>query len=113
MIAGGVGITPIRALLQDMPAGVTVLYRAIDERDLIFREELEALGADVRYVLGDHRDPAARDLLGPAHLRALVPDLARRDVFVCGPPAMADHVLRNLRHAGVPRRQIVCERFGY
>jgi predicted ferric reductase len=120
MIAGGVGITPIRALLQDMrggPGDVTVLYRAIDERDLVFRDELDELaawrGAELHYVLGDHRDPAARGLLGPGHLRALVPDLTRRDVFVCGPPAMADAVLRSLRRAGVPRRQVICERFGY
>jgi predicted ferric reductase len=120
LIAGGVGITPIRALLQDMRGGhgdVTVLYRAIDERDLVLRDELEELaawrGAELHYVLGDHRDPAARGLLGPAHLRALVPDLTRRDVFVCGPPAMAHAVLRSLRRAGVPRRQVICERFGY
>jgi predicted ferric reductase len=120
MIAGGVGITPIRALLQDMrggPGDVTVLYRAIDERDVVFRDELDELaalrGAELHYVLGDHRDLATRGLLGPGHLRALVPDLAKRDVFVCGPPAMADAVLRSLRRAGVPRRQVICERFGY
>jgi predicted ferric reductase len=119
MIAGGVGITPIRALLQDMrggPGDVTVIYRAVDERDLVVRDELDELaawrGAELHYVLGDHRDPATRGLLGPGHLRALVPDLARRDVFGCGPPAMAGAVLRSLRRAGVPRRQVICERFG-
>ncbi|WP_028060686.1 ferredoxin reductase family protein [Candidatus Solirubrobacter pratensis] len=120
LIAGGVGITPIRALLQDMPGGpgdMTVVYRAVGERDVIFREELDELasrrGAELHYVLGDHRDPAARELLGPAHLRHLVPDLRARDVFVCGPPAMADAVRRTLRRAGVPRRQVICEGFGY
>jgi predicted ferric reductase len=120
LIAGGVGITPVRALLEDLPADhgeVTVLYRAVDERDLIFRGELEALadrrGATLRYVLGDHRDPAARGLLGPSHLRRLVPDIARCDVFLCGPPAMADTVHASLRRVGVPRRHIVTERFAF
>jgi predicted ferric reductase len=120
LIAGGVGITPIRALLEDMPAAdgeLTVLYRAVDEREVIFRDELETLarrrGAVLHYVLGDHRDPAARALLGAAHLRRLVPGIARCDVFVCGPPAMADAVRANLRRAGVPRRQIVTERFAF
>jgi predicted ferric reductase len=120
LIAGGIGITPVRAMLEDMPAEageLTLLYRAVDMRDLIFREELDTLaarrGAEVHYVLGDHRDPAAHGLLGPAHLRELVPDLAARDVFVCGPPVMADAVRRSLRRAGVPRRQIVTEQFAF
>jgi len=46
-------------------------------------------------------------------LRTLVPDVAERDVFVCGPPAMMTAVCRNLRRAGVPRRQIVAERFAF
>jgi predicted ferric reductase len=120
LIAGGVGITPIRALLQDMhgePGEITVLYRAVDEHDVIFRDELERLaawrGVRLHYVLGDHRDPSSRSLLGPRQLQSLVPDIAARDVFVCGPPAMADAMRRNLRRAGVHPRQIVSERFGY
>ena len=117
-IAGGVGITPIRALLEDMPAGrgdLTLVYRAIDRSDLIFRDELERLatarGIEVHYVLGDHRDKRHRSLLAPRHLAQLVPDIAQRDVFVCGPPAMADGVRASLRRAGVPRSQIHVERF--
>jgi ferredoxin-NADP reductase len=37
--------------------------------------------------------------------------LAERDVYVCGPPAMADITLRNVRACGVPRRQIHVDRF--
>jgi predicted ferric reductase len=119
-VGGGIGITPIRAILEDTRAWtgpVTVLYRAVDAGELLFRRELEAIadrrGIELRYVLGDHRDPAARDLLGPAHLRRLVPDLQRRDVFVCGPPAMADATERSLHAAGVERRHIHTERFAF
>jgi predicted ferric reductase len=117
-IAGGIGITPIRAMLETAPGGgddLALVYRVLDVRDAIFRDELEALagarGARVTIVAGDHRDEACRDLLSPAHLRALVEDIADRDVYVCGPPAMADGVVASLRVLGVPRRQIHLERF--
>ena len=40
LIAGGIGITPIRALLETMRGDLVVLYRVIDESEVIFREEL-------------------------------------------------------------------------
>jgi predicted ferric reductase len=118
LIAGGVGITPIRALLEDMPGGpgdIAVVYRAVGEGDVILREELDELaarrGVEVHYVLGDHRGPGAAELLSADHLGRLVPDIASRDVYVCGPPAMADATGASLRRAGVPRRQVITERF--
>jgi ferredoxin-NADP reductase len=40
-----------------------------------------------------------------------VPDITRRDVYVCGPPAMTESVLRSLKVLKVPRAQIHAERF--
>lgn len=117
LIAGGVGITPIRALLEDMPGApgeIAVLYRALGPEDVILRDELDALagarGAELHYVIGDHRDG---ELLSPAHLQALVPDLAERDIYVCGPPAMTDATRASLDRSGVARRHIVTERFAF
>jgi predicted ferric reductase len=114
MIAGGVGITPIRALLEDMPGDVTVVYRALRPEDQVLRAELDELarrrGAELHYVVGDDR---AGELLSPAHLLRLVPDIAARDVYVCGAPAMTDATRASLARAGVPRRQIVTERFAF
>jgi len=114
LIAGGIGITPIRALLETMSGDIVVLYRAVAETDVIFREELDRLaaarGATVHYVIGDHRGDGA-DLLSPAHLQELVQDIAERDVFLCGPPAMTAVLGRNVRQAHVPRRHIHTERF--
>jgi predicted ferric reductase len=114
LIAGGIGITPIRALLETMPGDVVVLYRVISEDEVIFRDELDevasARGATVHYVVGDHRGNGA-DLLSPSHLKELVDDIEDRDVFVCGPPAMTTAIERNVRGAHVPRRQIHTERF--
>jgi ferredoxin-NADP reductase len=114
LIAGGIGITPIRALLETMHGDLVVLYRALTDDDVIFREELDALatssGAVVHYVIGDHLGEG-RELLAPKHLLELVPDITERDVFLCGPPAMAAFILENVRMARVPRRQIHAERF--
>jgi predicted ferric reductase len=116
LIAGGVGITPIRALLEDMPGtpgDIAVVYRAQRPGDLILREELDALaatrGAELHYVLGE-RDG---DLLSPAHLQELVPDIAERDVYVCGSPAMTAATRVSLDRSGVPGRHIVTERFAF
>ena len=45
------------------------------------------------------------------HLRRLVPDLAERDVYVCGPPGMTAVIERDVCRCGVPRSQIHSERF--
>ena len=45
-------------------------------------------------------------------LRALVPDIAGRDVFVAGPTAMVEAARAGLRAAGVPPRLVSSEAFG-
>ena len=108
LIAGGVGITPVRALLEDLPGDVAVVYRAARDEEVILRAELDELararGAELHYVLGV-------EPLSPEQLLELVPDIAERDVFVCGPPAMTDATRESLGRSGVPRRQVFVERF--
>ena len=62
-------------------------------------------------MLGDHRGRA--ELLSPEHLQRLVPDIAERDVYVCGPPAMTEATRASLGRAGVPRRHVITERFAF
>lgn len=115
LIGGGVGVTPIRALLEDLPAGSrpTVLLRARDEADLVHADEIEDLaaqrGGDVIRLLGSRREAG----LSAATLLELVPDARRRDVYVCGPPGLADQTLRAARHAGVPTAQLHHESFAH
>jgi len=114
LIAGGIGITPIRALAEGLDDDAVIVYRVLAEDDLVFREELDALAArrgfTIHYLVGDHRGDGAH-LLSPQHLGELVPDLVERDVFLCGPPAMTDAIHLNLRAAGVSRRHVHLERF--
>jgi predicted ferric reductase len=115
LIAGGIGITPVRALAEEIDGDVVIVYRVVREEDIVFREELESLsrerGIRLEIVAGDHATREGRRLLSPAHLRELVPDLDARDVYVCGPPAMTDAIEKNVRRAGVSRRHVHAERF--
>src|SRR5438128_1663872 len=115
LIAGGIGITPIRALMEDVLGDVVVIYRVVRDEDVIFRDELEELarerGITLHFVVGDHATEDGARLLSPAHLQELVPDIAERQVYVCGPPAMTEFLGRNVRRANVPPRFIHTEKF--
>ncbi|SDR71169.1 Ferredoxin-NADP reductase [Friedmanniella luteola] len=116
LIAGGVGITPMRALFETLPlaAGqdLTLLYRARTLDDVPFRGELEAIardrGARVRYLLGI--DP---DCLTAGGLLAEIPDLTDRDVYLCGSLRMADAVRAAVLEAGLPPERLHEERFAF
>jgi predicted ferric reductase len=121
LIAGGIGITPLRALLEALPArpgDITLLYRARRPQDVIFRDELEILarrrGIAVHYLIGQRGSAAVpRDPLDARGIVTLVPDVLERDVYVCAPVSMMRSTEAALRTIGVPRRQVHAERFAY
>jgi ferredoxin-NADP reductase len=117
LIAGGVGITPLRALFETLPAGpgeLTLLSRARSMDEVLFRRELERIarlrGARVLYLLG-RSDEGADVQLSAGHLRLLLPDLREHDVYLCGPPGMTALARAAAREAGVARRRIHEESF--
>nr|WP_262004973.1 ferredoxin reductase family protein [Streptomyces sp. FIT100] len=118
LLAGGVGITPMRSLFETLPGGpgeLTLLYRAGNAAQLVLRSELEeiarARGAALHYLLGP--SDAAYDPLSPQALRDLVPDLADHDVYLCGPPGMTAAATAALQRAGVPEARIHTECFTF
>ncbi|MFJ4907579.1 ferric reductase-like transmembrane domain-containing protein [Streptomyces sp. NPDC093249] len=118
LLAGGVGITPLRALFETLPGGpgdVTLLYRASDAAGLVLRAELEGIARERRAALHFLLGPSdgSFDPLAPRALRELVPDLAVHDVYLCGPPAMARAATANLIRAGVPASRIHSEDFDH
>ncbi|MCU1537641.1 MAG: Ferric reductase domain protein transrane component domain [Humibacillus sp.] len=127
LIGAGIGITPLRALLEELPAGpdaTVVIYRVGRQSDIVLADELldlaQAKGARVVAVVGHRRTdaeswlPAQSAHLGEAEaLQRIVPDIAQRDVYVCGNPAWMDTVIAAAREAGVPAGSIHHERFSY
>jgi predicted ferric reductase len=115
LIAGGVGITPVRALLEEETGDdVVVLYRVRSENDAVLVDEVRALIADRggRLHLLAGRTGEMSPPFEPDNLLALVPDISARVIYVCGPPAMTSTVLGALRTLKVPGLQVHAERFG-
>lgn len=114
LMAGGVGITPMRALFETIPVAegqdLVLLYRARSRDDIVFRHELDLLAARRRarvvYLLGN--DP---DLLSPDTIRRFVPDVADRDVYLCASPRMSATVRASLSQLGLLRANLHEERF--
>ena len=115
LIAGGIGITPIRSLAQSLDGDLIVIHRVLADDDAVFRAELAELAARrqlaIHYIVGDHTAEEGQGLLTTAHLRELVPDIAERDVYLSGPPGMVAWMLPHIRRAGVSRRRLHVERF--
>jgi predicted ferric reductase len=118
LIAGGIGITPLRALLETMPAGpgdLTLIYRVNTPEELVFGDELtglaDARGVELHHLIGapgSYNDP----FVG-GRLKRLIPDIAKRDVFLCGPPGFAHAGSTAARKVGVPKRHIHLEQFAF
>ena len=125
MLACGIGITPMRALLEDLsygPGDAVLVYRAHSEPDLVFRAELDELaarrGIAVHYLPGP-RIPGRTSWLpqSAAHWRdsdallRLVPALPSYDVFICGPDQWMEAAAAAALAAGLPASQLHQERF--
>ncbi len=121
LIAGGIGITPIRSLAEELVAAgrsAVLLYGNRNADGIVFRAELDALAARsggrlrVTHVLS--HDPGwtgEKGYIDRDHLARLVPDWAEREVFLCGPPVMMKGVRSALSALGVPRCRVHYERF--
>ncbi|MFF3751086.1 ferric reductase-like transmembrane domain-containing protein [Streptomyces sp. NPDC002018] len=124
-IAAGAGITPIRALLEEMPYGrgdATLIYRVSDPADSLFRDELTELaeqrGLKVHLLSGPRRDdtswlpPSVSSATSDSELLALLaPDIDQSDVYLCGPPQWMDRVHDSAIEAGVPSARLHSEEF--
>ncbi|MEP6852217.1 MAG: ferredoxin reductase family protein [bacterium] len=126
LIGAGVGITPLRALAEELPqepGDVVVIHRIRDDGEVLFAGEFQALARarQLRMLWLSGPRPQGRPSWAPASyggdgtavLRSLVPDVAQRDVYVCGPAEWMAAALDAARAAGVPQRHLHAERFGW
>ena len=109
-VTAGSGITPVMGMLRSARLADAVLVHSAPTRDdVIFGAELRALAARGRVRLVE-RHTDSDGMLGTDELAALVPDLATRRTWACGPVGMLDALERHFAAIGV-RERLFTERF--
>jgi predicted ferric reductase len=108
LVAAGIGVTALRSLLEDMPrnAAPVVLLRGTRPEDLVLRKEVAEL---VRYRRGRvHELVGTREqaVLDERSLPRLVPDLHRRDIYVCGPEGFVTSIVDLAARLGIPAEAV-------
>jgi ferredoxin-NADP reductase len=126
MVAGGIGITPIRALIESLAAvgrDIVLLYSVKTADDLLFASELRALTAHCHFILsrasenregtkpGETKVGLERGRIDLRMLARLVPDVQEREVFICGPRPMIKAVAAALEALQVRGSSIHYEQF--
>jgi predicted ferric reductase len=116
LVAGGVGITPVRALLDDLPKNVRVdlLYRAPKPEALVLHDELDAIARSrpntrVRYLVGNRRSYP----INAKSMTHLIPDFHTADVYTCGPAELVASVRHAAEVVGIPEQRIHDEAFSF
>jgi len=92
-VTGGSGITPVMGILRsgllDTGADVVLLHSALTDADVIFGGELRQLAAAGNLTLIE-RHTDSDGMVTAEDLTGLVPDLAERETWACGPVGLLD-----------------------
>jgi len=113
LIAGGIGITPFRSMIQylvdtNQQRNIVILYFAAKQEDFVYKEVFEqarALGVDTRYMVG-RPDPVT--------IQQNVPDVTTRVSYISGPDVLVSSCKTMLRSLGVSMQHIHTDHFtGY
>jgi NAD(P)H-flavin reductase len=123
LLAGGLGMVPLRTLLHWLLAHrreigeITLLYGSYDAGRLLFRRELEESAAAGRIRIAFSVDAPGEEARSAGSIPCrlgVVGDLltdfnfnpATTVAAVCGPPVLYQHVLEKLADAGIPAAAI-------
>lgn len=124
-IAGGSGMAPIRAMLEDaaqkkMAKRIIYLFGARTQKDLYALEDMEKikkqLGANFDFIpVLSHEDAGsawkgARGLV-TEHIAAQKLDFSDTAAFLCGPPGMIDAAIASLAEQGISKNNIFFDKF--
>ena len=115
LIGGGVGITPLRAIIDEIPetTSIDVLFRARSEVDLVLKQELDELSRsrhiNVHYLVGSRSEYPINETT----IKKYAPRFADSDVYVCGPESLIDDVINACKSAGIPKNRVHHEAFLY
>lgn len=125
IIAAGIGITPVRALLEDShvaPGETTILLRGSHQGESFLWDEMKQLALDRgahfyasvgRRARHTHSWLSATDVDRNVSLTSIFPDLKNSDLYICGPQAWTDAVVSDAKACSLPNHQIHTERFDW
>jgi ferredoxin-NADP reductase len=117
MIGGGIGVTPVRALLDEFKNSVHIdfIYRVSRAEDLALKDELDQLAAQsggfmrVHYMVGSRREYP----MDAAHLLSVVPTVRQSDIYVCGPKPLVWAVVQAAADLGMSHDRVHHEEFEF
>lgn len=128
-IGGGAGMAPVLSLLRhaaqtQLNRPMHFYYGARTTADLFYLDEIVSLGAQLNdftftACLSESAhwpgSPPAGITVEEGNVTDIVaraqPDLARTEVYFCGPPPMVDAALALAEQAGVPKDQVFYDKF--
>jgi ferredoxin-NADP reductase len=117
LIGGGVGITPVRALMDEFNGGaqIDVIFRASREEDLVLKAEMDYL-ADlsngsmrIHYLVGSRKNHP----MDARSLKMIAPNIADSDIYICGPEPLVSAVRSAAEDLGVPKNRFHDEAFAF
>ena len=113
LVAGGIGITAVRSLLEDLPkrADPVVVVRVPSREQFALRDETVALVQRVEGTLHELVGPRSATGGPRSFLTRLVPDLLERDLYVCGPEGFVEEVVAAANDLGMDRKAVHYEIF--
>ena len=126
LIASGIGIPPIRTLAESMaarPGDITVIYRVRNAEDASLLAEIREICRRREFPLHVIEGPRgaknswlnADDSGNPdtARLTMMAPHVSEADVYICGPQAWTESVIKSVRKAGTPNDNIHSEEYAW
>lgn len=119
-IAGGVGITPVRSLIEEIlsdktnPQKLKLIYSVRSESDILFLDELSNLVAQnnsrlsISYIITEKEGHLDKN-----KLESLISNFKDKEFFICGPESLSKSITRILIQEKINRKNIHSERFSF
>ena len=117
LIGGGIGVTPVRALLDEFKNSVPIdfIYRASRIEDLALKGELDQIASEsdglikVHYLVGSRREHP----MDASHLLSVVPRVRESDIYICGPKPLVAAVVEAAQELGMHPERVHHEQFEF